>query len=53
MVASLGALRGEPDGPADVPRGVAEELPELFGGQVVRAGAGDQTASGAEETHRT
>ncbi len=52
MVTSLGPLGDEPDGPADVPRGVPQELPELFGGQMVRAGAGDQAASGTEETHR-
>ena len=52
MVASLGALRDEPDGAADISCGVLEEPPELFGGQMVRAGAGDQAASGAEKPHR-
>ena len=35
MVVPLGALRDESYGAADVSCGVSEELPELFGAQVV------------------
>src|SRR5437016_2711669 len=51
MVGSLASLGRQPQGPARVSAGFPEKTAKLLDAEVMRAGTGDQEASGTEQAH--